>query len=1025
MKILVSSFSHPLGYALRVLNLLAVVLLNIAGTLQAYDLRCESLTDPLAIDSTTPQLSWKLKSRDQDSKNLSQSGYRILVASSPKLLDQSKPDLWDSGIVKSSSTFGVKYNGKPLGSRSHCWWKIEVLDQNGGVSTWTAPAMFAIGLLDPSDWKGDWIHGEKPLPASDNLSSAQWIWDSADARSSAPEGSKKFRRTFVASKGESARIILSADDQFVVRLNNKVIAKSSGEDSWRRPTTVELTDGLLVGENHIEVEVTNSSPSPAGLLAALELRFHDQINVTPSDEKWTVGGSPAVVLGKNGISPWGKISLHPIVEAPAQYFGKEFVVSKPVRRATAFVTALGIVDFAVNGKRVTEDLFTPGWTDYAKRTYYRAFDVTNLIRTNSNSISAVLGQGWYAGYVAWGAQRNHWGDTPMLRAQVEVEYADGSSSTIATGPDWSVGRGPIRDEHFLHGEKYDARFPIPSVSSNRKMAEVAHPTTSLEAFPGSPVSSYKTLTAKSVTEVRPGVYLLNYGQNLSGFVRLSVREKAGTKIVIRHGERLDAKGQLYTDNLRLAQATDSYTCSGVGTEVWNPRFTFHGFQYIEVSGLTKAPSKSAFKAIAISSSTPESGTLVTSDPMLNKLVSNAWWTQKMNFVDIPTDCPQRDERLGWTGDAQAYVRTATYFSDVQPFFNKWLVALDDSQRSDGQYPQVAPVLAGLADGGPAWADAGVICPMTIYDVYGDKEMLARHYPQMKKFIEFCRARSKANLLPPDQYHCFGDWLNIGANTPNDVITQSYFAGSTALVARAAHELKLYGEEAYYKDLHQRIKEAFVKAYVTPDGRVKGDTQCSYVLALGFDLLDAKIAKLAGDHLIKDIEKRDWHLSTGFVGTRDLLHVLSKIGRNDVAYRLLHNTTFPSWGFPIKNGATSIWERWDGWTPDKGFQDAGMNSFAHYAYGAVAGWMFKTIGGISESEPGYGRIVIAPAIDPNLSLANTVYQSVRGPIKVSWTRQGKAFNLSVDVPPNVAAEVRVPSVSGKVTSHLVGSGHWEF
>ena len=727
------------------------------------------------------------------------------------------------------------------------------------------------------------------------------------------------------------------------------------------------------------------------------------------------------VLGKNGVQPWGPVQEHPLVIAPAQYFRHPVTINKKVRHATLYASALGIADFTVNGRRVTDDLFTPGWTSYTKRTLYRAFDVTSRLRTGRNSLGAVLGQGWFAGYVAWGHQREHYGSTPMLRAQLEIEYEDGSKETVGTGKDWQFAEGPIRDEHFLHGEKFDARLR----PSGWKQAAVGDYSTALRAFDGEPVRAYKTLKPASVKEVAKGIYQLDFGQNLSGFVKLRVKEPKGTKITIRHAERLDKDGRIYTINLRLAEATDTYTCKGGGVETWNPRFTFHGFQYIEVSGLSHRPDENTFQAVAISSATPEAGVLETSDPMLNKIVSNAWWTQKMNFVDVPTDCPQRDERLGWTGDAQAYVQTAAYYSDVHAFFNKWLVTLDDDQRADGQYPKVAPVLKGLDDGGPAWADAGVICPITLFDPYGDRELLARHYPNMKRFIEFCRTRSKPDLLPPSVYHCYGDWLSINADTPNDVIELAYFAGSTQLVARAAHELGKTSDEAELIALHTKLKEAFQQAYVSEDGHVKGETQCAYVLALGFDLLDERRAKLAADLLVKDIEKRGWHLSTGFVGTRDLMHVLSKIGRDDVAFRLLHNTTFPSWGFTVVNGATSIWERWDGWTPEKGFQDAGMNSFAHYAYGAVAGWMFKTIGGISQLEPGYGKILISPQLDPKLTAAKCSYDSVRGPIKCSWKKIGDGVEVNVEVPPNATAVVYVPRRDGSSFVKQVGSGRYRF
>jgi alpha-L-rhamnosidase len=352
--------------------------------------------------------------------------------------------------------------------------------------------------------------------------------------------------------------------------------------------------------------------------------------------------------------------------------------------------------------------------------------------------------------------------------------------------------------------------------------------------------------------------------------------------------------------------------------------------------------------------------------MINQLHSNIYWTQRMNFIDIPTDCPQRDERLGWTGDAQVYIRTAAMNTDVHAFFTKWLQDLADAQRNDGQFPMVAPLKVAESDGGPAWADAGVICPWTAYQVYGDKQLLERQYPSMVKFIEFCKNRSTPELLPPAQFHCFGDWLNIDDNTPNDVIYTAYFALSTKMTAQAAQVLGKTEDARKYNELYQGIKAAFNKAYVAADGKIKGDTQTAYVLAIAVDLVDGPMYKTAANRLVGLIEKRNWHLSTGFIGTKDLMLVLAKIGRNDVACRLLHNDTFPSWGFSIKHGATSIWERWNGWTPEQGFGDPGMNSFAHYSFGAVYQWMVENLGGIQADDVAYKKIIIKPCLDEKLT-----------------------------------------------------------
>jgi alpha-L-rhamnosidase len=498
------------------------------------------------------------------------------------------------------------------------------------------------------------------------------------------------------------------------------------------------------------------------------------------------------------------------------------------------------------------------------------------------------------------------------------------------------------------------------------------------------------------------------GQNFAGVARLKINGEPGEKITLRFAERLKPDSNVYTVNLRGAIATDSYICRGHGTEVWEPRFTYHGFQYVEVSGLKKRPSRDMITGLAISSATTDAGQFTCSDPMLNRLRKNIYWTQRANFIDIPTDCPQRDERLGWMGDAQVYIRAATLNEDVQAFFTKWLVDVKDGQRADGEYPMVAPVKIAGDDGGPAWADAGVICPWTVYDVYGDTRVLEKNYQSMARFIDFCKNRSTPDMLPPKEFHCFGDWLNIKDETPKTVICTAYFGYSTKLMARIAAALGKADDAEKYNELFDKIKAAFNHAYVKADGRIEGDTQTDYVLALSFDLLDPKHEKLAADHLIDNIKKRDWHLSTGFIGTKSLMLTLARLGRNDVAYRLIHNDTFPSWGFSIKQGATSIWERWDGWTPDKGFQDPGMNSFAHYSFGAVYQWMAENIGGIKSDGPAFKHIVIAPQPDDKLTYADTVYDSIRGRIESHWRKTGHNLRLDVSIPANTTATIAVPA-----------------
>jgi alpha-L-rhamnosidase len=702
---------------------------------------------------------------------------------------------------------------------------------------------------------------------------------------------------------------------------------------------------------------------------------------------------------------------------PARYLRHEFEVPRAVRRATLYASALGIFEVRINGEEVGDDWFTPGWTDYDKRVYYNTYDVTGALREGPNAIASTVADGWYAGYVGYKPERNHYGEQIRFLAQLVVEYEDGSTETIATGPDWKASLGPLLEADFLMGEVYDARREMPGWSEAgfddagwEAVDVTAEIGALLQAYPAQTVGEIAVFEPVAITEPKPGVWVFDLGQNFAGVVRIAVEEEAGQEIVLRHAERLDTDGMIYTENLRAARCTDRYICRGGGREEWTPRFTFHGFQYLEITGLTSPPSPGSIVGIALGSRTPSAGSFECSDPTVNQLFRNIFWTQRMNFLDIPTDCPQRDERLGWTGDAQIYVRTATQLCDVQAFFTKWLVDLADTQREDGQFPMVAPLKVAGSDGGPAWADAGVICPWTIFDVYGDERLLAKHYEGMKRFLAFCEERCTEDLLPPAEFHCFGDWVNIGADTPHDVIYTAYFAHSTALTARAARALGHEEDAARYEELFVRIREAFNRAYVEDDGSIKGNTQACYVMALAFDLLEGDRREKGARRLIDRIEARDGHLSTGFVGTKDLMLVLSKIGRDDVAYRLLHNDTFPSWGFSIKHGATTIWERWNGWTPEDGFATPGMNSFAHYSFGAVGQWIVQTIGGINNSAPGFAEILIRPRPGGKIEWARTSYESIHGLVITDWKKTEDAFFLDVTIPPNTRATIHVPSRS---------------
>ncbi len=698
---------------------------------------------------------------------------------------------------------------------------------------------------------------------------------------------------------------------------------------------------------------------------------------------------------------------------PPRYLRKTFMLRKPIRRATAYASALGLFEMHINGRRVGMDYFTPGWTDYQTRVYYNTYDVTDMLTEGGNAMGAILADGWYAGYVGFKNIREHDGDKPRFRVQLHVEYKDGSRRTIVTDRSWKASTGPLLESDLLMGETHDARREMPGWNapgfddSNWSRVNL---TSSIKAatgaYPGARVQEFRRIRPVSVTEPKQGRFVFDLGANFAGFVRLKVKGRRGRRIVMRFAERLEPDGTIYTENLRGARATDTYICKGGGREeTWEPQFTFHGFQYVEVHGYPGQPDIRAITGVELTSNTPVAGDFKCSNRMANRLYRNIRQTQRANFIDIPTDCPQRDERLGWTGDAQIYIRTATCNNDVAAFFTKWLVDLADAQTADGGFPDIAPCKSHNGHGVSAWGDAGVICPWTMYQAYGDEHILRKHYRSMARWISFCRKNSRGLLRPAEGY---GDWLNINANTPKDVLATAYFAHSADLVAQTATVLGKTGDAEKYCRLHEQIKDAFNQAYVLSNGRIRGDTQTVYVLALRFNLLPEALRAPAARHLVEDIESRGWHLSTGFVGTKDLMTVLTDTGHLDVAYHLFHNRSFPSWGFSIQHGATSIWERWDGWTPEKGFQTPGMNSFAHYSFGAVGEWMFRTIAGIDTDGPGFRNIIIRPRPGGVMKWCRASYKSIRGPIKTHWKIETGRFMLDVSIPANTTATIHIPT-----------------
>ncbi|MGB2633726.1 MAG: family 78 glycoside hydrolase catalytic domain [Candidatus Acidiferrum sp.] len=1018
-------------------------------------LECESRITPLGMDAGIPVLSWKLQDTRAGAR---QTAYEVQVASSDALLAAGKPDIWDSHRVESGNSIGVVYEGPALTLSKRYFWRVLVWGRDGKPYLPSDVSWWETGLLRQENWNAKWIGYEEPEHKHVRESGAQWITNSD---TQAPKGADKTEHDFrvhfeVVKPVRRATLYVTGQHSASAWINGEQIVGAQPLPPWkglpwRTYTVSDISNAVKVGGNILAVEVLrysgpddkNTSQTPMSAVVYLEAE-DGSVNLFKTDGS---GWRAALNAGANWQAPefddssWKEAIRYvppavgfddgdlgnPWPTGPVKSLRRSFEIAKPIASARVYATALGAYKLSINGRSVGDDVLAPGWTDFRERVVYQTYDVTANLKSGKNTIAALLAPGWYSAPLEWFQQGNNYGQTPpALRAQLRIEYKDGSIDLIVTDEQWKAAVSPILSAEIYNGETYDAR----KLTSNWdaaafddklwKAAEVVHPhEPEIVCQYFQPIRVEKILNAKEVKSPAAGIYVFDFGQNLSGVARIHAEGPAGTDIKLRFAEVLNPDGTLYVDNLRTAKATDHFILAGKGREDFQPAFTYHGFRYVEVSGLPHKPRLNQVQAVVFHTGAPFTATLKTSNAMLNQLWSNILWGQRSNFIGVPTDCPQRDERLGWTGDAQVFWRTATYNMDLTTFSRKFGADLRGTQVGTAIYGIFAPGTLSENPGyATGWSDAGVIIPWTSWVQTGDKHVIEENWAGMEKYLAAIQAANPDYLRKRNYGIPFADWLAPEGVTPVDLIATAYWAYDATLMRQMAHAAGKTAEEQKYGELFEKIKIAFDQAYVRPDGFVGGvppppvfasgverklsdkpvETQTGYVLALYMNLLPDALRSLAAQRLVDRLEANHWRLGTGFLGTPYLLGALSDTGHSDVAYRLLLSTDYPSWGYLVEHGATTMWERWNG---DQMRADPSMNSYNHYAYGAVADWIYRYAAGIDTdpAEPGFHVIRLHPNFDKQLGSLDFSYESSYGTIHSAWTVSGNHVTWDLTIPPN--------------------------
>jgi len=997
------------------------------------NLRIEYLNNPVGIDVMQPRLFWEVS---DSRRGAVQSAYQILVSSSSDKLENDEADVWNSGKVESNKSAHVVYDGPKFQSRKSYYWKVKTWDDSGKASSFSDQANWEMAILSENEWEANWIGKEvhESLKKDEKKWKwKEWFWHPSEIGINKPV---YFRKKVIIPANKtvtSALMRMTADNKFTAYINNE---KLGSGNSWQNVYDFDITDKIKI-ENIVAIEAANTAGNVCGLLFSIKINFDDGSEIyigadkntkdwkttnktfsnwtqlTFNDSKW----GKIKLLGDYESGSWEKVDEQDVYKSPRPVLvRKEIQIDKSIKSARAYVTGLGGYVMHINGERVGNAVFTPGWTHYPKRIQYQTYDVSEMLHKGENAIGAVLGNLWWSSGLGWRGSITYSNGPLRFFMQLVVDYQDGSSHTFVTDQNWKLHDAPIIETTLYNGEKYDARLEEKGWNEADFNDSKWKPVTVLEKEKGTLIAQQGPLL-RITKEIKPikisspaeGVYVVDMGQNFAGWAKLKVKGEAGIRVQMRFAETLKADGNVYVENLRKAEATDVYILKGEGVEEWQPYFTYHGYRYIEVTGFPGKPTLDALTGIVANSDAPNIGNFSSSNELLNKIQHNILWGQASNMYSVPTDCPQRDERLGWMGDAQAFAPTSSYNMEMIGFYNKWMRDITDSQDEDGAVHDVNPVIVVKGPAAPGWGDAVFVVPWVMYKFYGDKRILEENYDAIVAWVDYMTSKSKGNLYEKSGY---GDWV-APVKSPSEPIGSAYYFYGAKMISTMAAILGKTDDVKKYKKLSEKIATAFNKKHFdSANNTYTGNTQTANLIPLSFGIVTEDRQKAVAANIAEDVKAKDNHLSTGFLGVSLLLPTLSDYGYNDLAYKVASQKTYPSWGHMVEKGATTIWELWNGDT-----EGPGMNSRNHFALGACGEWYYGYLAGIKPMPeyPGFKKIILSPMPVKDLDWAKADIKTTYGVVASNWKRVGNKIEYNFKIPANTSALFHLPFLGKNIKS----------